>query len=309
MPNTINIRGNGKLLLTGEYLVLAGARALALPLRFGQQLTAVSGSSAFISWQSYQQGNLWFSAAVNPETLMVASESHPEIAVRLSQVLQAARTLNPGFLHSGEINFSNFRTDADYPLEWGLGSSSTLIHLIASLAGVDPFNLFRMCSNGSGYDVVCAAQSAPFFYALTKDYYTIDPVVPGQALKKFAFFGYSGKKSDSFSEVHQFQKERRPTPSEIDLASRLSEAICQAEQYQELCNLVNEHEQMIGKILYREPVIGQFPGFPGTIKSLGAWGGDFLMFVSDLSLPELSRVLSSYNIRDVFTFDQLKATH
>lgn len=309
MPNTINIRGNGKLLLTGEYLVLAGARALALPLRFGQQLTAGYGSSTFIDWQSYQQGNLWFSAAVNPETLMVVSESHPEVAARLSQVLQAARILNPGFLLSGEYNFSSFRTDADYPLEWGLGSSSTLIYLIASLAGVDPFILFRKCSNGSGYDVACAAQSAPFFYTLTKDYYTIDPAMPGQALRKYAFFGYSGKKTDSFSEVQQFHQERRPTPSEIDQVSRLSEAICDAEQYRELYNLVNEHEQMIGKILDREPVIGQFPGFPGTIKSLGAWGGDFLMFVSDLSLPELSRVLTNYNIRDVFTFDQLKATH
>ena len=35
---TLSFRSNGKLLLSGEYLVLFGAEALAIPLRYGQTL-------------------------------------------------------------------------------------------------------------------------------------------------------------------------------------------------------------------------------------------------------------------------------
>ena len=37
-PTRSTQRGNGKLLITGEYLVLDGALALALPVSFGQKL-------------------------------------------------------------------------------------------------------------------------------------------------------------------------------------------------------------------------------------------------------------------------------
>ncbi len=44
---------NGKLLLTGEYLVLNGAKALALPTVYGQNLTIEENNSSKISWQSF----------------------------------------------------------------------------------------------------------------------------------------------------------------------------------------------------------------------------------------------------------------
>jgi mevalonate kinase len=44
---------NGKLLITGEYLVLDGAKALALPTKFGQNLTVEEGANQEISWTSH----------------------------------------------------------------------------------------------------------------------------------------------------------------------------------------------------------------------------------------------------------------
>ncbi len=44
---------NGKLLLTGEYLVLDGAKALALPTKMGQNLQVVTHDKPTISWKSF----------------------------------------------------------------------------------------------------------------------------------------------------------------------------------------------------------------------------------------------------------------
>ena len=46
--------------------------------------------------------------------------------------------------------------------------------------------------------------------------------------------------------------------------------------------LMTEHERIIGGILGRRSVKEElFPDYPYAIKSLGAWGGDFIMAVGD----------------------------
>ena len=55
---------NGKLLITGEYVVLDGAKALAIPTKFGQYLTVntlKNKQQAKLFWQSIdEKGNIWF---------------------------------------------------------------------------------------------------------------------------------------------------------------------------------------------------------------------------------------------------------
>ena len=52
---------NGKLLITGEYLVLDGARAFALPTKFGQNLIVETGSNQEIQWKSFNvDEKIWF---------------------------------------------------------------------------------------------------------------------------------------------------------------------------------------------------------------------------------------------------------
>ena len=53
----MNFFANGKLLLTGEYAVLRGACALALPTKFGQHLTVEENNSNFINWKSLDHKN------------------------------------------------------------------------------------------------------------------------------------------------------------------------------------------------------------------------------------------------------------
>ncbi len=56
---------NGKLLITGEYLVLDGAKALALPTKFGQTLTVEVAQNQEISWCSYDSDeSVWFEDSI-----------------------------------------------------------------------------------------------------------------------------------------------------------------------------------------------------------------------------------------------------
>ena len=55
--------GRGKLLLSGEYLVLDGAEALALGLQVGQRMRVEDVPGDGLEWKSTEKdGSVWFSA-------------------------------------------------------------------------------------------------------------------------------------------------------------------------------------------------------------------------------------------------------
>jgi mevalonate kinase len=63
MENTFY--SNGKLLITGEYLVLDGAKSLALPTKYGQYLKVSSGKLGQIHWTSFDNDNsIWFEETI-----------------------------------------------------------------------------------------------------------------------------------------------------------------------------------------------------------------------------------------------------
>jgi len=48
--------------------------------------------------------------------------------------------------------------------------------------------------------------------------------------------------------------------------------------------LLERHEALLSKILKTPTVKSQlFPDYPGAIKSLGGWGGDFMLVTGDSS--------------------------
>ncbi len=69
---------HGKLLITGEYVVLDGATALALPTRYGQTLEIKEIQEPVIKWKSIDhQGNTWFEEEFEIKEL-IASEAPKE---------------------------------------------------------------------------------------------------------------------------------------------------------------------------------------------------------------------------------------
>ncbi len=303
MKKIIDFHANGKLLLTGEYLVLEGARALAFPVRFGQQIHIEETSSRVLEWESSDASGTWFEAVYDLTSLGINSANSKKTAIGLQKVLLAARRLNPRFL-AGAGGW-RVHVTANYPLEWGLGSSSTLCALVASWADLPVFELFHLISRGSGYDIACAGRQGLIFYSLSKGKPAITPARAGKALRDNTWFAYLGNKQDSATEVALFLKSQNYSKIDLMEISQLSSAICNAESPEELIGFADEHEFILSTILQRVPIAQRFPGFPGTVKSLGAWGGDFAMFISGLQPDVVVNHLLKLGLSNVFSYNDL----
>ena len=304
MKENIDLSANGKLLLTGEYLVLVGAVALAFPVRFGQSIHVEPDHHHRIQWVSKENGITWFSCDLKSTTLEIISTSDHQIASRLVNLLLSAKRINPKYL--SENPGLNISVDANYPLNWGLGSSSTLIALVAEWAQVDKFKLFRQISQGSGYDVACTDRNSMLFYQLSNGEVFVHDAQPGKAILNHTCFAYLGKKQETAVEVSAFLAGKNFTNFDVERISELSLRICKADDPSILCSLVDEHEDILGRILIKERIGNRFPGFPGSVKSLGAWGGDFAMFVSEIGNEFIKTWLKQKGFSVVFSYDELK---
>jgi hypothetical protein len=144
---TQTYHANGKLLLTGEYFILDGAVGLALPTKFGQSLSVEASAEKGIFWKSIDHENkVWLEVQFS-ESLEIISTSNNGIAETLQNILLKSQISNLK---------SQITTILDFPNDWGLGSSSTLISLLAQYANVDPYELLAKTFGGSGYDIACA---------------------------------------------------------------------------------------------------------------------------------------------------------
>ena len=62
---------HGKFLLTGEYLVLKGALALAIPLKLGQSMMVETSFDEYLQWNAHKPDGPWFSVIMKPENLEI----------------------------------------------------------------------------------------------------------------------------------------------------------------------------------------------------------------------------------------------
>ena len=297
-------------MITGEYLVLAGAKALAMPVRYGQRLT-VSSSPAqhiVINWRSYVKEKLWLEASfqgsqLDYQTDKTSGEQHKN---RLRQVLLAAKALNPGFL--SENHEWDVRSDIEFDLQWGLGSSSTLISNIAAWAGVDPYELHFKVSEGSAYDIACARSNQALLYTFMGkqkqpeiQYITFHPVFSSQL-----YFVYSGKKQSSDESIRSFYKEHASS-SDVDAISALSEQMAATTSLLDFIELMDEHERITAKYTALEAVKKtHFPDFPGSVKSLGAWGGDFLLAASPVAPEKIIAYFRNKGLTNIISFNDMR---
>ncbi len=281
--NSLNRKfyANGKLMLTGEYLVLVGAEAIALPLRRGQELLIRrSVGRPALAWKTYVQGNYWFDVYFSLPELAIANTNDFPTAQNLREIFLAVRELNPGFPDAGfhyEIS-----SNIDFNLNWGFGSSSSLLVTIAKWADVNPFDLHFKLSKGSGYDIAAALSDHPVLYKLQDGVPSFHEIDFDPLFKGNIFFGFLGKKRNSITAVNEFLEiscHNEKTTREI---TDISMEIIQSSDISGFIQLLRNHDKIISRILKLKPIAEtRFPDFKGYVKSLGAWGGDFALFVSD----------------------------
>lgn len=289
----MNFYSNGKLLLTGEYLVLDGAKSLAVPTRFGQDLIVDKMKEPEIIWGSFtHEGECWFEAVFDLKKLRLINctfnsdkeGSGEVIAETLLAILKEAKNLNPDFLKS-EHGFL-VKTTLTFPRNWGLGTSSTLINSIASWANVDAFKLLWNSFKGSGYDIACAQNKRPIFYQIKDRKPIVSQVEFNPSFKENLFFVHLNQKQDSKEGIAKYRESNINFDKEIIRISEISDEFLSAKSLEKFENLIIEHEQIISSIIKLKPVKEKlFPDYFGAIKSLGAWGGDFVLVTGNEKTP------------------------
>ncbi|MDP2888619.1 MAG: GYDIA family GHMP kinase [Bacteroidota bacterium] len=301
MSSSTTYRANGKLLLTGEYLVLHGAKAIALPLKLGQQLIVHDGlNSENIIWQAFFEGKVWFSCELNPSDFSVIKTSHPEKAETLSKIFQTIKILNPTFQPKSGTKLD---TSLDANPEWGFGSSSTLISLLSQWAGVDPFILNELVFKGSGFDIACANADGPIFYVRNKP---AQPIALDYPFSEQLFLVYSGKKKKTSSEVSTFLKEKKVSDRLIHEVSALSDEFAGCRDQNNFNRLIRQHEETVGALIGQTPVKEElFNDFDGAVKSLGAWGGDFYLISTALPFSGVKKYFDNRGLTTIFSWNEL----
>lgn len=272
---------NGKLLLLGEYTVLDGSDALALPTVYGQSLSVENSNDRNIHWKSYDaDGSVWFESVIPVENILSKQLSGENVTDTLIDILGAAHKLNPGVL--GTAVGSNVETKLTFPRTWGLGSSSTLINNIAQWFGVDAFNLLQQGFGGSGYDIACAQNNMPIIFSLKNSKPSVEQIAFNPDFTNKLYFVYLNKKQDTKKAVANYRNNADEISELIIKTDAIIEEAAITGNFERFCQLLEKHSALLAKALQMQTVKESlFPDFYGTVKSLGAWGGDFILAASD----------------------------
>lgn len=270
MEVSLHYSASGKLLLWGEYLVLKGALSLAIPLAQGQTLQVNSNSTKSIFWKSYEQENLWFEAEFDLDLGLIKS-SDVEKAKQMQALLQLIKNQQPQLFASGfDLEFN-----LDFNPQFGFGSSSTLIVLLSQWSGIDAYYLLENTWGGSAYDIAAATATQAFVYDI-KQKISRTFSIP-ESIAQHLLFVYLGQKQNSAKAVVDF-KSKTITATQIQKMNQIVEAASTCTNIQEWEDLMQESESFLAEILNTKTVKAQhFADYPYAIKSLGAWGGDFVM--------------------------------
>lgn len=301
-------RSNGKLLITGEYLVLRGADALAVPLLMGQTLeikTTDTTSSPVLCWRAYAPGRLWFDVDFDLPHLNVLHTSDPQKAAKLQIILLTLQQMKLG-LFNGNISLQ-VSTQLDFEPEWGFGSSSTLIANLAQWAGVNPFTLLNLSIGGSGYDIACANAGAPIFYKLHNLRPDVRKAHFNPAFADKLHFVYRGRKQQSANSVIDFNARHGNADLKqvVEAVSNITAEAASTASFERFCALMNQHEEMVSALLLEPAVKTQYAGFDGQLKSLGAWGGDFMLAMSPADPAYVREYFEQQGLKILFSYTQL----
>lgn len=292
---------HGKLLLTGEYLVLKGAKALALPLKLGQSMTVTPGKHEnSITWKAFTPGKIWLSCEFQHPEFKIIQSTDPGKAELLKKIFETIQQLNPDFPFE---NGFGIQTKLEFEPHWGLGSSSTLISNLASWAHVDPYRLNELVFKGSGYDIACAKANGPVLYRKDEKPTPVNLEFP---FENHLFFIYSGSKKNTRHGIQNFLNKKGDISNEIQKINEISENIFRVKTLNEFQQLIGDHEKTIAEIIDEQPVQQKyFSDFNGVVKSLGAWGGDFYLAASSMNENETIDYFNEKGLKTIFPWKKL----
>ena len=277
----MKFKSNGKLLITSEYLVMKGAMALAIPAKLDQELNVISTNSDFVNWKSFNKDNqIWYEEKffLDKGTLIYHGKKNKmsDLIVRLFDYIHK--------FNKPEKSIGNeFIWKINFNINWGLGSSSTLINNLSKWAKVNPYKLLFSVFNGSGYDIACCDKSNPIIFQKKEDYLSVSDTTFNPNFLNNLFLIFLNKKQDTQKSVQNFLKTDQSLNEGINQINEIVHEIENVKDITTFESLIERHEKIIANILQMPTIQNEkFPDYNnGVIKSLGSWGGDFVLATGD----------------------------
>jgi len=94
------------------------------------------------------------------------------------------------------------------------------------------------------------------------------------------------KKQNSREGIQRFKNLKENLTSEIKDISEITDAIVNCKNLLDFEKLLFEHEQIVSKTIQLKTVQEElFADYFGQVKSLGAWGGDFILATGNEDTP------------------------
>lgn len=295
------IFSHGKLLLTSEYVVLDGALALALPTKWGQEffVSEHPDGKSLINWTALHQGKFWLNAIIDYQNGKVVSTNIPESAAFILKVLMKVKELSV-FQLKDDSSYS-IKTDLQFPANFGLGSSSTLMNNLAQWAEIDAFELNETCLGGSGYDIAVAQERSGILYQNQPER-IVKKIDFNPSFKNDLIFIHLNQKQNSREGINLYRSKEK-SPQLIEEFSTLTKRILQVQTLEEFSQLMMLHEKKLSEFLGIKTVKEKyFETCPSFVKSLGAWGGDFVM---SSKFPGYENYFSGKGFSSVFNYEDL----
>ncbi len=269
---------HGKLLLTGEYVVLDGAKSFAFPTKKGQYLTVKPIPENKLIWKSFDENNsIWYEDVFELNELC-KFDNHNGISKKLLEILFAAQQLNPSFLKKNKGFYVT--TKLTFNRAYGLGTSSTLIANIAKWANVDAYQLLWNSFKGSGYDLACAMNNSPLQYQITNNFPQVKLLPFNPLFIDNIYFVYLNQKQDSKEGISLYKSlNQESKTTAITKINQITSNIINCKTLESFNELLHLHENIISSLIDVTPVQKSlFKDYnKGVVKSLGAWGGDFVL--------------------------------
>lgn len=292
-------------MLTGEYFVLDGAKSLAFPTKKGQKMVVKSAKGSDLIWKSYdEKGECWFESQISLYDFSAVKTTNQEVSKKLQNILKNAVRLNSEFLNNW--NAFKIETYLEFNRTWGLGSSSSLIYLVAEWADVNPFLLHFKVSDGSGYDIACAGADSPITYALQDDSLHYEEIDFEPGFRENLYFVHLNEKQSSDEAVKNYSKNVKNKKAIAKEISALTDKVIACTDFNKFCALLEEHENIISKSLDLKTVHNErFSDFSGITKSLGAWGGDFVLAASDKPEADVKKYFSTKGYNTVLKYEEI----
>ncbi|MBB4806571.1 mevalonate kinase [Chryseobacterium defluvii] len=266
----------GKLMLTSEYFAIDGALVLAVPTRLGQEFfyEETDDGRSLIFWKAYHQNKFWLEAVIDYKTWQIIEANLPANAEFIVKTLKNVQQLS-------DTKFKNtftyhLKTNLQFPADYGLGSSSTLMNNLAEWAEIDPFHLNEASLGGSGYDIAVAKEKTAVLYQ-NKPEIRYQKADFSPAFKNELIFIHLNQKQDSREGIG-FYRSKEKSRELVSEFSNLTMKILFCNELEKFSELMMIHEQKISDFLEIPTVKSRFfEDCPSFVKSLGAWGGDFVM--------------------------------